>query len=386
MTIDQTLTAAPDTTSARTGGRLHVCLTCIELFGFGMYGGFGKATRIIGRELVRRGVNVTVVVPRRANDSSDPVEMDGMRVRRFDPRKPWTAVEIYRSLDADVYHSQDTWLGTWLAMKAAPDRPHMITFRDPHDGTDWKIETRHSPGNRIGWWKYRLSMDNPFVRAAVKRADALHCAAQFLIPKAIRKYGLGSAPAFLPTPVSVPDEVVKAERPTVCFVARWDKRKRPEDFFALAKEFPEVDFIAVGGCMDRGRERELRKIAAGIPNLELTGIIDQFRGEELQKILSKSWILVNASPREGLPNAFIEAAAYRCAILSRRNPDGFASRFGHHAADDDLAAGLRALLINDRWKALGQRGYAYVNETFEMNRSIDAHLRAYQQVMQRARP
>ena len=350
-----------------------------------MYGGFGRATRTIGRELVRRGVNVTVVVPRRANDNTDPVEVDGMRVLRFDTIKPWTAVEIYRTLDADVYHSQDTWLGTWLAMKAAPHRPHVITFRDPHDASDWKIETQHSGGSRIGWWKYRVSMDNPLVRAAVKRADALHCAAQFLIPKVIQKYGLASAPTFLPTPVSVPDDVAKAERPTVCFVGRWDKRKRPEDFFALAREFPQVHFIAVGGCADLERDRKLRQMAATVPNVELTGIIDQFRGEELQRVLSKSWILVNPSPREGLPNAFIEAVAHRCAILSRRNPDGFASRFGYHAADDDLAAGLRSLLASDRWRALGQRGYEFVTETFEMNRSIDSHLRVYEQVMQRAR-
>ena len=81
MTPGQTLAADRATNATRSDDRLHVCLTCIELFGFGMYGGFGRATRTIGRELVRRGVNVTVVVPQRANDSSDPVEVDGMRVR-----------------------------------------------------------------------------------------------------------------------------------------------------------------------------------------------------------------------------------------------------------------------------------------------------------------
>ena len=217
------------------------------------------------------------------------------------------------------------------------------------------------------------------------QADSLHCAAQFLIPKVIRKYGLRSQPGFLPTPVSVPDYVTKAKRPTVCFVSRWDSRKKPEDFFALASAFPQVDFIAVGESADVERDRMLRDIASRIPNLELTGVIDQFQGDRLQEVFGKSWILANASPREGLPNTFIEAAANRCAILSRLNPDGFASRFGYHAADHDLAAGLKALLANDRWRTMGERGYEYVNRTFEMSVAVDAHLRVYGQVMQRAR-
>jgi glycosyltransferase involved in cell wall biosynthesis len=294
MTIDHTLTAAPDASSESTRGRLHVCLTCIELFGFGMYGGFGRATRTIGRELVRRGVQVTVVVPKRESDKNSPDVIDGMQIRRFDALKPWTALQIYRSCDADVYHSQDTWLGTYLAMKAVPDRPHVITFRDPHDTADWKIEGRHSRGTRLGWWKYRKSIDNPLVRKAVKRADSLHCAAQFLIPKVIRKYGLKSQPGFLPTPVDVPESVTKAKRPTVCFVSRWDSRKRPEDFFALALAFPDVDFIAVGESVDSERDRSLREIAGKIANLELTGVIDQFNSDQLHEVFSKSWILVNA--------------------------------------------------------------------------------------------
>jgi hypothetical protein len=66
--------------------------------------------------------------------------------------------------------------------------------------------------------------------------------------------------------------------------------------------------------------------------------------------LGKSWILVNTAAREGLPNAFIEAAAHQCAILSAVDPDGFSSQFGHLVLNDDFAAGLRALLQDDLWK------------------------------------
>ena len=34
---------------------MKICLISVEIFAWGKYGGFGRATRIIGRELVKRG-------------------------------------------------------------------------------------------------------------------------------------------------------------------------------------------------------------------------------------------------------------------------------------------------------------------------------------------
>jgi hypothetical protein len=45
----------------------------VEIFAWGKYGGFGRATRIIGRELVKRGYEVYAVVPRRPGQK--PVEL-----------------------------------------------------------------------------------------------------------------------------------------------------------------------------------------------------------------------------------------------------------------------------------------------------------------------
>lgn len=362
---------------------MRVCLSCIELFGNGIYGGFGRATRVIGRELVKRNIDVTIVVPRRASDKEVPKNLDGMTIVHIDPRKPLGAIKAYRDVNADIYHSQDTWLGTWFARKGAPNKAHVVTFRDPHDDRDWKIETAMSGQKKLGWMSYRLSIDNPFVRHAVIKADARYCAAGFLIPKVVAKYSLAADPGFLPTPVTVPASVTKADRPTVCFVSRWDPRKRPEHFFDLARHFPDVDFIAVGGSNDTARDASLRKMANDIPNLELTGIIDQFKTSQLKSIYSKSWVLVNTSPREGLPNTYLEAAAHRCAILSYTDPDGFATQYGHRATEGELANGLQWLLSNNRWSNLGARGHDYISNVFATQRAMDAHIHAYEQVLKR---
>jgi 5-deoxy-D-glucuronate isomerase len=88
--------------------------------------------------------------------------------------------------------------------------------------------------------------------------------------------------------------------------------------------------------------------------------------------------LANTSPKEGLPNVFIEAAAHRCAILSSVDPDGFTTNYGVHVHDDDFSAGLRKLLENDFWREQAAKGFDYVSSTFSADKSIDQHVRIYQ--------
>jgi glycosyltransferase involved in cell wall biosynthesis len=366
---------------------MRVCFSCVELFGVGVYGGFGRATRFIGRELVRRGVEVTVVVPRRATDRSMSYTLDGMRVFEFNPRKPWSAVRLFRAADADVYHSQDTSLGSAVAMLAVPRRRHIVTFRDPLDEADWRLESHTKDGRSPGWRMrlYRAYVDNPLVRLAVVRMDARFCSARFVAAKAVAMYGLAEPPVFLPTPVDVPDRVVKAARPTVCFVGRWHRRKRPEQFFELAQQYPHVDFIAGGGGgPDPAEDARLRALASRLPNLEAPGIIDQFESNGLSEILARSWILVNTSSREALPTTFLEAAAHRCAILSYADPDGFASRFGCRIGERSVAAGLEWLLEQDRWRVCGDRARAFILGVFDTNSAIAAHLEVYKGLLQPA--
>jgi glycosyltransferase involved in cell wall biosynthesis len=358
---------------------VHICLSCIEFFGRGIQGGFGRATRFLGRELVRRGVRVSVVVPRRGQLQEGRV--DGMDVLGYDPLRPWTAWRAYRAVGADIYHSQDTALGTALARLAAPAAKHMVTFRDPQDRLDWRLETAMSGKSRSSYLMYRCFIDNPWVHHAVRRADARYCAARFLIPKVVRKYGLAEPPGFLPTPVDIPATVEKAARPTVVFVSRWDPRKRPERFIELARHMPEVDFIAVGGSADPARDAWLRSLAATVPNLQTPGIIDQFATDQLSRLLSSSWVLVNLSPREGLPNAFLEAAAHGCALLSFTDPEEFASRFGVVAEDSTLTEKLAWLLAEGRWQQRGAAGREFVARVFATGQALAEHVAAYERLL-----
>lgn len=364
---------------------MKICLISVEIFAWGKYGGFGRATRIIGRELANRGHEVYAVVPRRTGQK--PVEdLDGIKVLGFPPLFPWAASGLFRECDADIFHSCEPSFGTYLAMRAMPSRKHIVTVRDPRDWQDWKTEYRMPSAGKLQVVHNYFYENNFLVRRSVRRADAVFATCSSLIPKVKTLYSLARAPMFLPTPVTVPEKAEKDPSPSVCYVGRLDRRKRPALFLELAEAFPEVKFYLMGRSRDEGWEKRLRETYANRENLNFLGFVDQFRSDLHGKILGKSWVMVNTAAREGLPNAFLEAAAHRCAILSGVDPDGFASRFGYYVTDENFVKGLAFLLEGERWRELGESGYRHVRETFELKEAVHRHLVAYEKVLSSVPP
>ena len=93
--------------------------------------------------------------------------------------------------------------------------------------------------------------------------------------------------------------------------------------------------------------------------------------------------MINTAAREGLPASFLEAVAFKCAILSSNNPDNFATEFGFHVQNDDYASGLEFLLEGDQWKEKGEKGYDYVKKTHELSVVIDKHIAVYEGLLRR---
>ena len=131
-----------------------------------------------------------------------------------------TSGEVFRRIDADVYHSQEPTLASRLAQRAVPGAVHVVTCRDPRSLADHFTEWRWSGARRRlaapATWLYEAS---PWVRRAVRHADAVFCASPHLAPKVRRLYGDALRPVFLPSPVDLPAEPpVKADAPTVLYL------------------------------------------------------------------------------------------------------------------------------------------------------------------------
>lgn len=364
----------------------HVCILTSQYFDWGIYGGFGSMSRKLAESLVRSGYRVSVIVPGRQGQK--PVEtIGGVEIQSFSPSNVLEACRIIRASRADIFHSQDPTVLTYLAQRLHPRRTHLVTSRDPRELHDWWIEFLYAtPMRRLLTPFNYFTESGLFVRQAVRRANGVFCPAHFLKEKVKRLYGLSTLPTLLPNLIDVPATLPqKSERPTMTFVARWDKRKRPWIFLELARQFPDYRFVAVGqgsASAESGFDAELRRRFRDVPNLEMPGLINRFREpERMHQILSDTWIFVSTAVREGLPLTFLEAAAYGCPIISRVDPDQFATKFGKQVRDDDYAAAIRSLLA-DAPLEKGRAAYEYVRDTYETSKALQAHIDQYERYEQ----
>lgn len=367
---------------------LRICLIATEYPGFGPYGGFGVLTRDIATGLAARGSEVFVAVPRKSGQK--PIEqVDGITLISY-PTPTYVGLRhalpyagLYRAIDADVYHSQEPSIGTAVAQAGAPNKVHIVTFQDPRDFSGWRVERAAESLSKYEevkfWLRYRWLMGR-----ASRRATRRYSQAKFIAKDTQRIYKLREVPEFLPNPLRLGEmKSPKAAQPTVCYLGRWDARKRPELFLQLAAHFPTVHFIFVGACLnDPARDDSIRRQCVALENVTTPGWIDS---EQRAAILDSAWILVNTSTRECLPVSYLEAGARKCAILSHCNADDFASEFGFWAERGVLSEyiqGLEFLVTNDRWKALGEKAYAYVKNTHEYEKVIDRHLSVYRDALE----
>jgi len=346
-----------------------VCLIALEYFGWGKYGGIGRATRDIASGLAERGVDVSVIVPSGADQNEFEI-IDDVTVYCFPLSGYHRIGSIIEKVNADAYHSQDPTPGTYVALRKMPSSKHLLTCQNPKTRDDW------CRVNRFYGLRRRLfnRVFEPSLGKWLGELDSVFCQANFIREKAEELYSLDYTPEFLPNPVRVPDEIAKKTAGQVCFLGRFDGEKKPERFFELCKYFPGVGFVAAGAANDPARDTLLRQRYGGIPNLSLPGHV---MGKEKESILNGSKVLVNTSVSECLPVSFLEAVAHGCAILSPHDPDEFVSRFGFHVKKS-YEEGLEWLLYEDNWKRRAEAGRKYVSEHHEHGAVIDRHMEVYE--------
>jgi glycosyltransferase involved in cell wall biosynthesis len=359
--------------------KTKICIISSQIAGFEKIGGFATMTKKLAEGLANKGYDVSVVVPK-VEKQKDLEIKNNVKVYGLG-KFELLSTNVFRKIDADIYHSQNPNISTFIAMIAQPKKKHVITCRDPRSNQDWETEFEYAT------WSRRISMpfiylyhNNPFVSYAIRKADIVGCPAIFLKEKVRKLYGREDV-IFLPNLEKVPANILgKSANPTVCYVGRLDKRKRPELVFELAEKFPDVSFLVAGKAEDSGWERILEEKAKKIRNVNFLKCLS---GEKLSRTYSSSWVLINTAVREGLPLAFIEAASNGCAILSKVNPDDFTSKFGYCCKDDNFEKGLQKLIKGNVWRKKGKKAHNYVKSAYEEEKSLKKHIDIYNQILER---
>jgi glycosyltransferase involved in cell wall biosynthesis len=389
---------------------MRICFVIDELFAFNEYGGYGKLMRTLAEDLIKKGHTVFAVTKRHPEQRRLQFLPDGLVLLSYEQGNSIVSKVLskrkskvlYNLIDADVFVHIELSESSKIAMKSNPKAKNVIWFQDPRSTKDWErtiFTVKEVVEDLRGTYKFLTVQTFLMVRKllmtfvynpVVRNADCLIAQAEYLNQHARTVYKIPSDKKilFYPNPVdTIPEKVVKADKPTVCFLARLDGQKRSYLFFELAKLFPEVEFIAMGESHNKKRQEDLVKKYGGIPNLRMVGW--KF-GKEKEEILEKSWVLINTSIHEALPVSFLEAWSFNTAVLSCRNPDELVSKYGYYTGEiigegikdlDKFEKGLKWLLENNRWKELGEKGYEYVKKTHNRERIVQQHINLYEELL-----
>lgn len=130
-----------------------------------------------------------------------------------------------------------------------------------------------------------------------------------------RADGIDAPMQVLPSFVPVPPEHMtpSADEPYFLFVGRLEKLKGLQDLFPVLREFPAARLRIAGAG---NYEHELRRLAAGLSNVEFIGQVHPSRVTELYR--DALAVLVPSLCYEVFPLAPVEAMAHGVPVIARR--------------------------------------------------------------------
>jgi len=107
------------------------------------------------------------------------------------------------------------------------------------------------------------------------------------------------------------------KRDSILWVSNFRELKRPHWFIDLAKQFPERQFIMVGGPLDQKLFEQCQKEAIMLNNLEFLGPCPLSKTNHL---FEKASLFICTSEIEGFPNTFLQAWSNQIPIITTFDP------------------------------------------------------------------
>jgi glycosyltransferase involved in cell wall biosynthesis len=109
----------------------------------------------------------------------------------------------------------------------------------------------------------------------------------------------------------------------VAWVAVLREPKRPDLLIQIAKEMPNIHFVACGGpssfASSPGYGEHIVKELRPVPNIDFRGAVPP---ELAQRIITNSALFLSTSAEEGFPNTFLQAWASGTPVVSLKiDPD-----------------------------------------------------------------
>lgn len=375
--------------------RPHVCFVAPNLYpvlaqgaNARFVGGAEVQQAYLARGLVAAGCRVTAITL--DHGQPDGEIHDGVRVlkcfkpaaglpglRYVHPRITglWQAM---KRANADIYYQRSASMVTGLMALFGGRNDRATVFSGASD-------TNFIPGRE----NIRYARDRILFRYGLRHAKAV--VLQTDRQQALLEQHYGSRGVVIRSCYQAPQAMLNAQPGgVVLWVGTIREVKRPDMFIEIARLLPHVRFRLVGGPIEgdaamQNRFEKLKALAAGVPNLELTGFVPF---AEVEAYFDQASILVSTSSNEGFPNTFLQAWARGIPVVSTfdagtAESDGTLP-FARVASVDEAVNEISRLAgETGYWQQRSHSSQAYFNTHHSVDNTVQDYLRLFRSLSEK---
>ncbi len=363
---------------------MKVALLIDEFFGGAgtAFGGYGfLARKYICKYITCGDIEIDVLLERKEELEDAQCEIvDNIKVYRL-PKNEDKAKEWLEQQNYDLYFSIEMTYPSYDIMKLVDNKKLLLWIQDPRPDEIWRPKR-----NSVSLMKDPCVTDSqiPDLIKHLYYNDKVRFISQghSLIPLAQKLYQLPSEfeAKYIPNPVDIDFDYkfdLSKKKKQVIFLGRLEAQKRAWLFCEIAKKMPKYEFFVMGKFFrdEANNKKPLQQYFDNTPpNLHFVGHLD---GEEKEKLIRESRVLLNTSIWEGIPISWLEALQYGTSIISCLDNENLPSRFGSFVGEilgdgydkvDLFIPAIRELMENDELytqKAINAINYVRKNHNIE---------------------
>jgi glycosyltransferase involved in cell wall biosynthesis len=343
-------------------------------------GGESVQQTLLGRALVRRGHDVSMVV-------ADYGQKDGAR---------WQAIRLFKAYRRDAGLPvlgiiQPRWTGLWSGLKRANAGLYYSSRAGMEVGLlalfCWRYRRRFvfRTASDTDCDRSRLlvqhARDRWLYQQGLRRADAILVQSVSQAKTLAQSYGLPSRVAgmLVEHPLSTATRDID-----VLWVSNIRGLKRPDRLLELAERMPHVKIHMVGGSLP-GEESLYRHVKCAASARTNVVFHDRLSYWDTNALYGRAKVLVNTSDLAGFPNSYVQAWIRGVPVVTLVDPDSVIERerLGIVASFPDQIPGAITSLLDDpaAWRAASERCLSFMEREYGDDRILAAYLETFEEVM-----
>jgi len=183
--------------------------------------------------------------------------------------------------------------------------------------------------------------------------------------------------------VQVENKSSKKKRSYFLWVGKVFSGKRPDLYLKIASNFPDEEFLIIGGPGNDEVYNDTKRKTQELPNVRFIGFVPQ---REIYRYYEAAKALICTSESEGFPNTFLQAWIHQVPVISLSiDPDECICdhKLGFHSQSfEQLIKDIENLSQNEKIaKEMGKNGKEYVMKYHDVEVITNKYIKIFNQLI-----